>query len=92
MQAGEGKGKREAFAFQSPPTFVQSVLTPDVGRRWKTLVHVRRFEIGDLPAEEADLRTWLEERWVEKGELLEELRKKLLRGESWDELEKGKVE
>lgn len=85
-------GKTAPFAFQSPPTFVQSVLTPDVGRRWKTLVHVRRFEIGDLPAEEAELRTWLEERWVEKGELLEKLRAKLLRGEGWEELEKGKVE
>ena len=85
-------GKTAPFAFQSPPTFVQSVLTPDVGARWKTLVHVRRFAIDELPAEEAEVRTWLEERWVEKGELLEELRAKLLRGESWEELEKGKVE
>jgi hypothetical protein len=66
------------------------VLTPDVGRRWKTLVHVRRFEIGDLPAEQAELRTWLEERWVEKGEVLEELRGKLERGEEWVEDRKGK--
>ena len=50
------------------------------------------FAIDELPAEEAEVRTWLEERWVEKGELLEELRAKLLRGESWEELEKGKVE
>ena len=85
-------GKTAPFAFQSPPTFVQSVLTPDVGRRWKTLVHVRRFAIEDLPAEEAELRTWLEERWVEKGELLESLRARLLRGEGWEELEKRKVE
>jgi 1-acyl-sn-glycerol-3-phosphate acyltransferase len=86
------KSKRESFTFQSPPTFVQSVLYPDVGRRWKTLVHVRRFELRDLPEEEDGLRTWLEERWIEKGELLEELRGKLLRGESWDELEKDEAE
>ncbi|GAB7328006.1 hypothetical protein MBLNU13_g00064t1 [Cladosporium sp. NU13] len=92
MQNAHPAGKTAPFAFQSPPTFVQSVLTPDVGRRWKTLVHVRRFAIDDLPAEEAELRSWLEERWVEKGEFLEELRAKLLRGESWEELEKGKVE
>ena len=67
---------------------MQSVLCPDVGRRWKTLVHVRRFELGDLPDDEAGLRTWLEERWVEKGELLEELKGKLSRGESWDDLGK----
>jgi len=84
-------GKTAPFAFQSPPTFVQSVFTPDVGKRWKTLVHVRRFEIGDLPVDEEGLRTWLEERWVEKGELLEELRGKMLRGEGWDELEKDKA-
>ena len=55
-------------------------------------MHVRRFAIDDLPTEEAELRTWLEERWVEKGELLESLRAKLLRGEGWEELEKGKAE
>jgi len=81
-----------SFAFQSPPTFVQSVLEPDVGRRWKTLVHVRRFDIGSLPEGEAGLRGWLEERWVEKGEVLEELRGKLLRGEGWEEEEEEEEE
>jgi hypothetical protein len=85
-------GKTAPFAFQSPPTFVQSVLTPDVGRRWKTLVHVRRFEIRDLPDGEEELRGWLEERWLEKGELLEGLRAKLLRGESWEETQREKAE
>jgi hypothetical protein len=86
--ASSEKSQREDFAFQSPPTFVQSVLCPDVGRRWKLLVYVRRFGIEDLPEDEAGLRSWLEERWVEKGDLLEELRGRLLRGESWEDLEK----
>jgi len=78
------------FAFQSPPTFLQSLFHPDIASRWRTLVHVRRFEISSLPVGEAELKAWLEERWVEKGELLEELRGKLERGEDWGEDRKGK--
>jgi len=71
------------FVFQSPPTFAQSLFHPDIASRWRTLVHVRRFEISSLPESEAELRAWLEERWVEKGEILEDLRGKLERGEWW---------
>ena len=79
------------FSFQSPPTFVQSLFYPDIASRWRTLVHVRRFEISSLPVGEAELKAWLEERWVEKGEVLEELRGKLERGEEWEvEDRKGK--
>ena len=79
------------FAFQSPPTFVQSLFYPDIASRWRTLVHVRRFEISSLPEGETELKAWLEERWVEKGEVLEELRGKLERGEEWEvEDRKGK--
>jgi hypothetical protein len=73
------------FAFQSPPTFLQSLFYPDIASRWRTLVHVRRFEVSSLPAGEAELKAWLEERWVEKGEVLEELRGKLERGEGWED-------
>jgi 1-acyl-sn-glycerol-3-phosphate acyltransferase len=73
------------FAFQSPPTFIQSLFYPNIASRWRTLVHVRRFEISSLPVGEAELRAWLEERWIEKGEVLEELRRKLERGEEWED-------
>jgi hypothetical protein len=53
---------------------------------------VRRFEIRDLPDGEEELRGWLEERWLEKGELLEGLRAKSLRGESWEETQREKAE
>ena len=46
---------------------------------------MRRFEISSLPDGEAGLRAWLEERWVEKGEVLEELRGRLERGEGWED-------
>ena len=55
-------------------------------------MHVRRFAIGDLPDSEEGLKAWLEEKWVEKGELLEELRLRLKRGEGWEGLEREKVE
>lgn len=71
------------FTFQSPPTFLQSLFYPEISSRWRTLVHVRRFEISSLPEGEAELKAWLEERWVEKGELLEELRERLEMGEGW---------
>ena len=51
---------------------------------------MRRFEISSLPEGETELKAWLEERWVEKGEVLEELRGKLERGEEWVEDRKGK--
>jgi hypothetical protein len=73
------------FAFQSPPTFIQSLFYPNIASRWRTLVHVRQFEISSLPEGEAELRAWLEDRWVEKGEVLEELRGKLEKGEEWED-------
>lgn len=85
----QGKGHDEdddekrgfRFRFQAPPTFAQSVLTPDIGGRWKMVVHVRRFEIAELPGDEAGLKAWLEARWGEKGEVLEGLRRGLVEGE-----------
>lgn len=75
---------QEPFAFQSPPTFTQSVLQGDIGRRWKMAVHVRRFVLEDLPETEEGLRAWLEERWVEKGEVLEGLKRRLEGGGGWE--------
>ncbi|KAL1583539.1 hypothetical protein WHR41_07674 [Cladosporium halotolerans] len=75
---------QEPFAFQSPPTFAQSVLQGDIGRRWKMAVHVRRFVVEDLPGSEEGLRAWLEERWVEKGEVLEGLKRGLEGGGGWE--------
>ncbi|KAK4212986.1 hypothetical protein QBC37DRAFT_183097 [Rhypophila decipiens] len=45
------------------------------GKGYKFHVHTRRFELGDLPEDDEGLAKWLEQRWVEKGEWLEEKRK-----------------
>lgn len=72
------------WTFQRPPTFLQSIFLPNLGSKWRTLVHVRRFELSELPESEAELKLWLEKRWVEKGELLASLNQKLERGEEWE--------
>lgn len=38
-------------------------------------VHVRRFAMEDLPREDAELAKWLETRWLEKGQWLEQKRR-----------------
>ncbi|KAK1764703.1 1-acyl-sn-glycerol-3-phosphate acyltransferase [Phialemonium atrogriseum] len=41
------------------------------GRGFRFHVHVRRFPMEELPTDDEGLATWLEQRWVEKGEWLE---------------------
>lgn len=40
--------------------------------------------MSELPESEAELKLWLEKRWVEKGCLLEDLKQKLEREEEWE--------
>ena len=35
-------------------------------------MHVLRFPLEELPESDAELAKWLENRWIEKGEYLEE--------------------
>lgn len=58
---------------QSPPTFWQTLSTPDLNRDWRFYVHVDRFDLEQLPSQEDELAKWLEQRWVQKGERLERL-------------------
>lgn len=41
---------------------------------YKFEVHVERFELKSLPQTDSDLAAWLEQRWMAKGEWLEEKR------------------
>lgn len=72
-----GDMKQETLKFQSPPSFAESVFLPRIGARWEIVVHVRRFDLRELPREEEGLKGWLEERWREKGVVLEGLRREL---------------
>lgn len=63
--------------FQHPPTFAQTLLMPCLSEEWTFFVHVERHALEGLPTQERELAQWLEDRWVEKGERLEVLRKRL---------------
>lgn len=47
-------------------------LTEDHGYKFE--VNVRRYELSSLPESDVELAQWLEDRWMEKGEWLEEKR------------------
>ncbi|KAK2629305.1 hypothetical protein QTJ16_000125 [Diplocarpon rosae] len=67
--------------FLESPTIWESLSCAGLSlkRGYKFHVHLRRFPLEDLPASEADLAKWLEKRWVEKGEYLEEKREEWAR-------------
>ncbi|KAH0608058.1 uncharacterized protein H6S33_002110 [Morchella sextelata] len=62
---GSGKG------FMDAPTMWETFAMARVSPPWRFHVHVRRFEIKELPEDEEGLRTWLEERWAEKSRILQ---------------------
>lgn len=47
---------------------------------YKFEVHAERFELASLPETDAELAQWLEDRWMAKGEWLEEKRTAWARG------------
>ena len=69
--------------FQSPPTFGQTLMLPRLDKEWRFFVHVDRHLLEELPSSEEELAQWLEDRWIEKGERLEDLRQKLQDGLPW---------
>ncbi|KAF2172857.1 hypothetical protein M409DRAFT_49376 [Zasmidium cellare ATCC 36951] len=70
--------------FQAPPTFWQTLYQPHLNKNWKFFVHVERHELQKLPRDTDQLARWLEERWIEKGERLEQLRDRLAKGLPWE--------
>jgi hypothetical protein len=62
--------------FQGAPNIWDSLSLDNLSRKrgYKFHVHVLRFPLEDLPGNDADLAQWLEKRWIEKGEYLEEKR------------------
>lgn len=69
--------------FMSPPSFFQSLYQPNLDKRYRTHVHVRRHEIVDLPTRDEDLAKWLETTWLHKGKRLASLKLKLANGDPW---------
>ena len=70
--------------FLRSPSFTDSLMIPRLDKNWRFFVHVDRHLIEELPDSDEELAQWLEDRWVEKGERLEELRQKLDQGLPWE--------
>ncbi|KAK0632578.1 1-acyl-sn-glycerol-3-phosphate acyltransferase [Immersiella caudata] len=67
--------------WQRAPTMWETLSLPQISREqqkggagYKFHVHARRFPLEELPYDDEGLAKWLEERWVEKGQWLEEKR------------------
>lgn len=63
--------------WQAAPAFWDTLSMPGLssgsaGYRFE--VHVRRWPMEELPTDEGELAKWIEARWVEKGEWLEQKR------------------
>jgi len=67
--------------FMEAPTIWQSLSQDGMSgkRGYKFHVDVKRFPLKDLPESDAELAKWLEQRWIEKGKLLEAKREEWAR-------------
>lgn len=66
--------------FFAVPSMMQTLFDPDLGEDWKFHAHVERHLLESLPDSDDGLAKWLEERWIEKGQLLELYRDRVARG------------
>jgi 1-acyl-sn-glycerol-3-phosphate acyltransferase len=71
------------WTWMATPSFTESISRPGLDQRYRFYVDVQRFELQDLPEGEAELRQWLEQRWLAKDKKLDQLKEGLERG-LWD--------
>lgn len=71
--------------FGAAPEFWSTLSVPHLSdvEGYRFEVHVRRFAMDTLPREDAELASWIEARWLEKGQWLEQKRVE------WSGKEKG---
>lgn len=65
--------------FMQAPSMWQSLSVGDLSPEYQFHVHVDRHLLKDLPQDDQALAQWLEARWIEKGERLEDWRDRLAR-------------
>jgi len=58
-----------------PPTMLQIFCLKTISPFYKFHVHVRRYDIDELPRGTQELNAWLLDRWVEKDQYLEGLKR-----------------
>ena len=74
---------KDGHSFQEAPPFAHTLALPRLSEHRRFFVHVTRHPLSKLPDTDEGLANWLEERWVEKGERLETLRRELEGGQEW---------
>ena len=82
---------KDDHLFQEAPPFRQTLTLPHLSEHWRFFVHVTRHPLSKLPDSDEGLAQWLEDRWVEKGERLETLRRELDGGQSWQAMHDTEV-
>jgi hypothetical protein len=56
------------------------------GRKWPVHVHMRFYQLSEVPRSEEEVAVWLRERWEEKDELLVSAQIENIRGIHENEL------
>ncbi|KAI9819586.1 MAG: hypothetical protein M1827_007036 [Pycnora praestabilis] len=69
--------------FLIAPTIWETLSQSKLSGPWDFHVHVDRHAIENLPDTDEELAKWLETRWIEKGDRLEEMRKALAAEQDW---------
>lgn len=71
--------------FLGVPTMWETMSVSRLDQQYRFHVHVDRYALEDLPHDEEKLALWLEQRWMDKSNKLEDLRLQLEQGSSWDQ-------
>ncbi len=68
--------------FMAAPTIWETLSLSSISDKagYRFHVHVERFPLENLPHSDVDLANWLEQRWIAKGEWLEEKRNEWSKG------------
>lgn len=79
--------------FLEAPDIWTTLSEPRLDKDWRYHVHVERFDIEDFAAmSDAEIASWLEDRWMEKSKRLGKLQQDLENGIDWsDDTVKGKA-
>ena len=70
-------GYSKGGLFMQPPSFWETIAHPRLSDSYEFHVHVERHPIDDLPEQDSELAQWLEDRWIEKDQRLEQWKQNL---------------
>lgn len=74
--------------FLQTPSMWETLSQPRLNENWRFHVHVERFALNQfIDKTDAELASWLEERWLAKSKLLQGLKDDLDHGREWPDVE-----